>query len=101
MALKAAAIRTLALHFQSATPGAGGDLETFSDATIATVACLANANVSYLPCWKQISMLTTQFLHGDVEEAKIHFQGLKGMIRSRKGVFHLGFQGLAARIVRW
>ncbi|UKZ94661.1 uncharacterized protein TrAFT101_009513, partial [Trichoderma asperellum] len=85
LALKAAAIRTLASHFQSATPVAGGDLETFGNATIATIACLANAN----------------FLHGDVEEAKIHFQGLKGMIRSRKGVFHLGFQGLAARIVRW
>ncbi|UKZ72323.1 uncharacterized protein TrAtP1_013266 [Trichoderma atroviride] len=85
LALKAAAIRTLASQFQRATPDMGSDPPTFSDAMIATVACLANAN----------------FLCGDVEEAKVHFQGLRGMIRSRKGVLNLGFQGLAARIVRW
>lgn len=41
-------------------------------------------------------------MYGDIEEAKIHFQGLKAMIRSRKGgLLNLGFQGLVARIVRW
>jgi hypothetical protein len=49
-ALKAAAIRTLASQFQRATPEMGSEPVTFSDATIAAVACLANADVSYLPC---------------------------------------------------
>ncbi|KAL7917149.1 hypothetical protein ACQKWADRAFT_62041 [Trichoderma austrokoningii] len=85
LALKAVAIHTLALYFQRATPYMRSDAATFSDATIATLACLANAN----------------FLCGDVKEANIHFEGLRGMIRSRKGIYSLGFQGLAARIVRW
>ncbi|EHK46148.1 hypothetical protein TRIATDRAFT_308158 [Trichoderma atroviride IMI 206040] len=46
----------------------------------------------------RLSGFSLQFLCGDVEEAKVHFQGLRGMIRSRKGVLNLGFQGLAARI---
>lgn len=54
LVLKAAAIRTLASNFQPVTPAKEGDPETFSDATIATVACLANANVGYLSCLKAI-----------------------------------------------
>lgn len=54
LVLKVAAIRTLASHFQPLPPSMGGDPEIFSDATIATVACLANANVSHLSCLKEI-----------------------------------------------
>ncbi|KAL7940779.1 hypothetical protein V8C42DRAFT_336524 [Trichoderma barbatum] len=83
--LKAAAIQTLALHLQLSSSRDNGDTGMVSDAVIATVACLANINQMY----------------GDIDEAEVHFQGLKAMIISRKGVFHLGFEGLVARIVRW
>lgn len=45
--------------------------------------------------------LTIQLMYGDLDEAEIHFQGLKALIRGCKGVLHLGFEGLVARIVRW
>ncbi|OPB45630.1 hypothetical protein A0O28_0078400 [Trichoderma guizhouense] len=80
--LKAAAIRTLASRLQPPTGDANGNTEMVSDAVIATVACLANINLMY----------------GDLDEAEIHFQGLKALIRGCKGVLHLGFEGLVARI---
>lgn len=40
-------------------------------------------------------------MYGDLDEAEIHFQGLKALIRGCNGVLHLGFEGLVARIVRW
>ncbi|KAL6796472.1 hypothetical protein J3E68DRAFT_401051 [Trichoderma sp. SZMC 28012] len=83
--LKAAAIQTLASRLQPTTGGANGNTEMVSDAVIATVACLANINLMY----------------GDLDEAEIHFQGLKALIRGCNGVLHLGFEGLVARIVRW
>lgn len=38
---------------------------------------------------------------GDFEEAKIHFAGMKAMIRSRKESQNLGYEGLITRIVQW
>ncbi|KAL7910588.1 hypothetical protein GGI35DRAFT_449132 [Trichoderma velutinum] len=83
--LKAAAIQTLTLRLQPPNTSANSNTEIVSDAVIATVACLANINLMY----------------GDLDEAEIHFQALKTLIKGRKGVLHLGFEGLAARIVRW
>ncbi len=37
---------------------------------------------------------------GNLEEAKIHFQGLKAMIRGRRGLQTLGYQGLIARLLK-
>ncbi|KAK0755672.1 LOW QUALITY PROTEIN: hypothetical protein N5P37_011784 [Trichoderma harzianum] len=79
--LKAAAIRTLALNLQPPSNRANSDVEMVSDAMIATVSCLAN------------------LLCGDLEEAEIHFQGLKALIKGRKGVLPLGYEGLAGRIL--
>ena len=44
--LKAAALRLLALHLPVASNGTNGDGKIVDDAVVATVACLANVNVS-------------------------------------------------------
>ncbi|PKK49693.1 hypothetical protein CI102_7251 [Trichoderma harzianum] len=46
----------------------------------------------------RLSGLSVELMYGDLDEAEIHFQGLKTLIRGCKGVLHLGFEGLVARI---
>ncbi|KAK0757525.1 hypothetical protein N5P37_010252, partial [Trichoderma harzianum] len=47
----------------------------------------------------RLSGLSVELMYGDLDEAEIHFQGLKTLIRGCKGVLHLGFEGLVARIL--
>ncbi|RDW61681.1 hypothetical protein BP5796_11573 [Coleophoma crateriformis] len=53
-------------------------------ALIAAIACLANLNLKM----------------GKLDEAKVHFQGAMAMIKSRDGVYTLGYGGLIARLLK-
>jgi hypothetical protein len=37
---------------------------------------------------------------GNLEEAKTHFRGLTAMIRGRRGIHSLGYEGLIARLLK-
>jgi hypothetical protein len=37
---------------------------------------------------------------GNLEEAKTHFRGLTAMIRGRRGIQSLGYEGLIARLLK-